>query len=225
MTSKNVLPFSLDDLIVKEDYRVNVYPENQHWLSSMRDRASQHPEDLKPAEKLMQTLKELDKDVYGFTLPRKSCLFVSERNLIKKQASARNEAILNYARLCQKISKSLKKPINQIQNMLREPFKHMESLDSWMEEITDSLTSLEATDMGFATVTVIIQQRLLPTWTEYDTLALPESLFNIILDYTSNEQNAWAVIEGEFVDEDEFEGKSDETIQSAIAPSQNLLEN
>ncbi len=216
------LPFSLDDLIAKEDYKLPIYPDNQHWLAAMKEKKSQHPEDSTPVEKIMKSLVEISEEVWGLQLPKKCCLFVAERKLIKQQASARNEAILAYARLCQKISKALKIPITKVQEMMREPFKYMEKLDRWMEEITASLTNLEATDIGVATVTVMIQQRLIPFWTEHDTLALPESLFNKFLEYSENEEKNWEEkvedggqrAEGEDVIDGEIEEEFEEEVET-----------
>ncbi|MGL5944246.1 MAG: hypothetical protein ACRC2S_28525 [Waterburya sp.] len=239
----NSLPFTLDDLIAKEDYKLPIYPDNQHWLAAMKEKKSQHPEDSTPVEKIMKSLVEISEGVWGLQLPKKCCLFVAERKLIKQQASARNEAILAYARLCQKISKALKIPITKVQEMMREPFKYMEKLDRWMEEITASLTNLEVTDIGVATVTVMIQQRLISFWTEHDTLALPESLFDKFLKYSENEEKNWQeekaegrgvmsegddVIDGEieeFEEEVEAEVIEGKTEQKQIVASSDLSSN
>ncbi len=85
--------------------------------------------------------------------------------------------------------------------MVARTFEHVEKLDPWLEEITAATEQLQATDIGVATVTVLIQQRLMKGWTEFDTLALPEALFNLFLSYGDNEKLAWKKNEVEEEDE------------------------
>jgi hypothetical protein len=184
-------PFALADLIELENHHISVYPENQHWLVAMRDRASAHPEDTNSAGKLMNSLVELGNDNWGFSLPKKCCLFVAERQAIKNQSAARDKAVASYFRLIQKIAKELKKPQQVVAQLVARSFEHLDVLDPWLEEITAATSQLQATDTQVATVTVMVQYRLNKHWTEFDTLALPESLFNIFLDYVEGEETAW----------------------------------
>ena len=195
------LPFNLADLVALEDHQIPVYPDNQHWLVAMRDLKSSHPEDNKPVQKLMNCLVDLGDERWGIKLPKKCCIFVAENQLIKKQASARDKAVASYFRLIQKIAKKLKLSQQKVQKMVARTFEHVEKLDPWLEEITAATEQLQATDIGVATVTVLIQQRLMKGWTEFDTLALPEALFNLFLTYGDNEKLAWKKNEVEEEDE------------------------
>ena len=198
--TKAKIPFSLDSLKLEGNYFLPIYPENKHWLAAMKDSPSPHPESLTPAEKVYNQLTQQNKS-WGIELPKKYCLFVAERNMIKDQASARNEALLTYVRLCQKIAQELNKPIADVETMMRDPFGNMQVLNPWMGEITSALTGLDKTDMGVATVTVLMQQRLTPAWTEYDTLAMPEAFFERILTYAENEREGWQVEEAEIIED------------------------
>jgi hypothetical protein len=213
-------PFSLADLTELENHQIPVYPVNQHWLAAMRDRASAHPEDTTPAEKLMNSLVEVSSGNWGFSLPKKCCLFVAERQAIKAQAAARDKAVASYFRLVQKIAKAIKKPQQEVAQLVSRSFENLDVLDPWLEEITAATSQLQATDTDVATITVMIQQRLNKHWTEFDTLALPEALFSTFLDYVQGEENAWKEIEvAEEVIETEVVEVSAGKSQRAIEPA------
>lgn len=225
-------PFSLADLKVKEDHQIPVYPANQHWLAAMRDQKSQHPEDSIPVEKLMKCLvmlednKDPKQQVWGLKLAKRDCIFVAERKEIERLAAAKNKAITRFYRLVQEIAKKTKKPIPQIQKMMGNMYEHLETLDPWLEQITDALTELNVTDVSVATVTVVIQQRLTRTWTQYDTLALPESLFNKFYSYSRNEEAAWKTEvkeeeeESDLLDQMTLVDEEGEEAGKEIAPTQ-----
>ena len=223
------LPFSLAELNLKEDHQIPVYPANQHWLAAMRDQKSQHPEDSTPVEKLMNCLvliedhEDKKQQVWGLKLAKKDCVFVAERKEIERQAAAKNKAITRFYRLIQKIAKSLKMSVPKVQDMVRDMYKHVEVLDPWLEQITDALTELNVTDITVATATVMIQQRLNRVWTQYDTLALPEPLFNQILDYYNNEERAWIEPKEEVMSE-ELEVMSEEDTQDSQLIAQDSTE-
>lgn len=194
------IPFSLDDLKLEGNFFLPIYPANKHWLAAMKEFAAGHPENKTPAEKIADSLTEQDGS-WGISLPKKYCMFVAERNAIKDQAAGRNEALLKYVRLCQKIAEKLDKPIAEVEKLMHQPFNHMEVLNPWMAEITSALTGLDKTDIGVSTVTVIFQQRLTSSWTEHDTLAMPEAFFDAILTYSEQEREGWKVEEAEIIEE------------------------
>ena len=217
------LPFAIEDLTAKENWSLELYPKNQHWLAAMRDRDSVHPEDSKPLQKLMSAMVSLDSDDnFGLSLPRKCCIYVAEANAIRELEIGRNKAILNYAKLCDRIAKSLEKSVAEVQQLMRNPFQHLDVLGPWMDEVTVTLSSLQATDTNFATVTVMIQHRLISSWSEHDTLSLPEALFNYLLDYAMNEQRGWedSPEDEVIIEEESFEIESDsQSSKKAIAAS------
>ena len=209
------MPFDLAELVGLDDHEIPVYPDNQYWLVAMRDRESSHPEVKKPVEKIMGSLSPLkNEEQWGLVLPRKCCIYVGENQLIKKQASARDKAVARYFRLIQKIAKKLKLPQEKVQKMVARTFENVEKLDPWLEEITAATEELQATDISVATVTVLIQQRLCKTWSQFDTLALPDSLFQCFLDYANNESDGWKALAVDMeVEEDE---EKDEVIDAEI---------
>jgi hypothetical protein len=213
-------PFSLADLTELENHQIPVYPVNQHWLAAMRDRVSAHPEDTTPAGKLMNSLVELSPGNWGFSLPKKCCLFVAERQAIKSQTAARDKAVASYFRLIQKIAKALKKPQQEVAQLVARSFEHLDVLDPWLEEITAATSQLQATDTDVATVTVMVQQRLNKHWTEFDTLSLPEALFNTFLDYVQGEETAWKQPE---VEEDLMEADVVEVSKEKLAEGKSTL--
>lgn len=144
------------------------------------------------AKKLYDALVSDEEDKWGIKLEKKFGLSVGERNLIKDMAAARNEAVLSFYKLIDKLKTEIDKPVQEIQEMLNDPFKHIEIFGlKNMGEIVKTLAQLGNTDMNVATVTTMVQQRLLSNWTGEDTQDLHESLFHKILEYCTNEQIGW----------------------------------
>jgi hypothetical protein len=119
--------------------------------------------------------------------------------------------------LIQKIAKALKKPQQEVAQLVARSFENLDILDAWLEEITSATSQLQATDTDVATVTVMIQQRLNKHWTEFDTLALPEALFNTFLDYVQGEETAWKEPEVE-AEEGVFEADITEVSEGKPTP-------
>lgn len=178
------IPFSLDSISV--DYHfVEIYPALEKCLALTKAKS------LASATKLFASLQpNEDETKWGLKLPKNNGLLVAERMSLKDTAN-RKKAIAEYLSLMARIHDETGIPIKDLQVYFSEPFKYTDKLGNYLGDISSVFNKLDESNDLTGLVTVMIRERLIPTWTDQDTGALHEDIYNAIVEYSEKEQASW----------------------------------
>jgi len=182
---KKTIPFKLDQL-TSEYYFIEIFPKYEKFLAGISARS------LSTASKLLAALQPLDKEetAWGLNLSKNYGLLVSERMSLKDTEN-RRKSIAEYLALLGKVHEETKLPIEELQEYFAEPFKHVDILKDYLGEISSVYSKLQDQNDQTELVSIMLKERLIPTWTIQDTKALHEKIYEDILKYAQGEQMNW----------------------------------
>jgi len=182
---KKTIPFKIDQL-ASDYYFIEIFPKYEKFLAGISARS------LSTATKLFAALQPRDKEenTWGLNLAKNYGLLVSERMSLKDTEN-RRKSIAEYLSLLGRVHEETKLPIEQLQEYFAEPFKHVDILKDYFGEISSVYSKLQDQNDQTELVSVMLKERLIPTWTITDTTALHEKIYEDILKYAQGEQLGW----------------------------------
>jgi hypothetical protein len=178
-------PFTLDNLAT-EYYFVEIIPKYKKFMAGISARS------LSTARKLLAALQQLEgnDEVWGLNLAKNYGLLVSER-MAMKETENRRKSIGEYLGLLGRVHEETKIPVEQLQEYFAEPFKHTAVLKDYLGEISSVYSRLKDDNDQTELITVMLKERIIPTWQLSDTTALHEKIYDDLVVYVEREQSGW----------------------------------